>query len=338
MQSKTSLKKYNTFNVEACAEHFIKVDSVAQLMEQLPVIQKFSQRLVLGGGSNILFVGDYPGLIIFPQIFGIDIVKEDNDSVRVSVGASENWHQFVLNMTKKGWFGLENLALIPGTVGASPVQNIGAYGVEVKQLIYRVEYVDLDTGELKTLNNEECQFAYRDSLFKRAGQGRFLVTRVEFDLQKHPQLHLSYQPLAEFFNGKSGVSPQNVLDRVCEIRQAKLPDPEQIPNAGSFFKNPVVSHSEFSQIKEKFPKVVSYPTDNGIKLAAGWLIDKAGYRGMRQGNVGVHSAQALVLVNYSESNGAKLWQLAEKIQADIYQLYGVSLEPEVRVEGELNDI
>ncbi|MCW8999252.1 MAG: FAD-binding protein, partial [Kangiellaceae bacterium] len=218
-EQQKQLDLLNTFKVSARAQYFYQFSSVEQLMGELDKIRSFDNRLVLGGGSNILFVGDYLGLVLYPQLFGIDIIEETDKHVCVSVGASENWHEFVVTMTEQGFYGLENLALIPGTVGASPVQNIGAYGVEVKDVLRLVECVDLNSGELLTFSNHECEFDYRDSRFKKAGQGRYIVTRVEFNLTKTPQTNTSYQPLSSIFGDSAHVSPLKVLKKVCEIRQ-----------------------------------------------------------------------------------------------------------------------
>jgi UDP-N-acetylmuramate dehydrogenase len=322
-----------TFAVKAKAKYFVQLSSVKDVQAAIPVINQYQQKLVVGGGSNILFVGDYQGLVIFPQLFGCEVIMEDDCSVRVSVGASENWHEWVCQSNLNGWFGLENLALIPGTVGASPVQNIGAYGVEVKQLIHQVEYIDLETGELHVSSSEHCGFDYRDSMFKKAGQGRYLVTRVEFNLSKEPCLNLSYKPLAEYFKNKKNVTAKDVLERVCEIRSKKLPDPKQLANAGSFFKNPVVTAKLYHTLKKQYQDLVAYPVGEDFKLAAGWLIEKAGLKGKRVDNVGVHKDQALVLVNYAESDGNKIKILSQEIQRIVYDKYAVELEVEVRVEG-----
>lgn len=333
LSQQVQLKPYNTFAVEAKAANFLKLDSQQALAEHLPFIQKNPQRMVLGGGSNLLFVSDYPGLVIYPQLFGVDIVEQDETSVTLSVGASQNWHEFVCHCLQQGWYGLENLALIPGSVGAAPVQNIGAYGVEIKEFIRRVEYFDLNQGSQHWLDAKDCQFAYRDSFFKRAQAGSYLITRVEIKLNKQPQLCLSYQPLAEYFKDKPEPSPTQVMQRVCEIRSEKLPDPKTLANAGSFFKNPLVSESDYRRLKSIHPDIVAYPADEQFKLAAGWLIEKAGFKGLREGNVGVHKMQALVLVNYAESDGEKVWLLAQKIQQEIRRMFAVELEPEVRVIG-----
>jgi UDP-N-acetylmuramate dehydrogenase len=333
IRKNVELQTLATFAVEAKANDFVQLNSVEDIQAAIPEINKYQQKLILGGGSNILFVGDYQGLVIFPQLFGIELIDENESCVRVSVGASENWHHWVCQSNEKGWYGLENLALIPGTVGASPVQNIGAYGVEVKQLIHQVEYIDLVSGDKLIANNHDCAFDYRDSMFKRVGQGRYLVTRVEFNLAKKAELNLSYKPLASYFAGKQVITPKDVLNRVCEIRLEKLPDPNKLANAGSFFKNPVVTQEHYQRLLKEYPDIVAYPVDKKYKLAAGWLIEKAGYKGKRVFNIGVHKAQALVLVNYGESDGNKIWLLAQEIQKVILDKFAVELEAEVRIEG-----
>lgn len=334
IESHVDLKLLNTFAVSARASRFLTLENHEAIIKALPIIQTSSKRLILGGGSNLLFISDFDGLVIFPQIFGIQVISHDEENVLLSVGASENWHEFVVSSVKNGWFGLENLALIPGTVGASPVQNIGAYGVEVKQFIECVECIDLQTGESLIFKNEDCQFAYRDSFFKQADFGRYLITHVQFRLSKTPQLNLTYKPLADFFKDKLDVTPMDVVQEVCKIRSQKLPDPKTLANAGSFFKNPVVSLSQYETLQQSFPDIVAYPVDNDYKLAAGWLIDHAGLKGYRDDDVGVHEHQALVLVNYSATSGKRILALAKKIQEIIAEKYQVKLEAEVRVIGD----
>ncbi len=337
VSSNKSLSKLTTFKVEAKAAHFIQIDSVDQLMDVAQVIAGYPNRFVLGGGSNVLLVGDVDGLVIYPQLFGIEILEDSTDWVRLSVAASENWHQFVCYCLQQGYHGIENLALIPGTVGAAPVQNIGAYGVEIEQFIESVECFDLVENKLLKLTHEQCEFGYRDSLIKRAGQGRYLVTRVVLKLSKLFSPELSYSPLAQFFE-KHPVTPEALFKRVCDVRQTKLPDPEKLANAGSFFKNPVISEQQYLSLKAKFPQLVAFPVSQAgaqsYKVAAGWLIENAGFKGKQFQGVGVHTEQALVLVNYSESDGGKIWQLAETIMQAITQRFDITLEPEVRVLGQ----
>jgi UDP-N-acetylmuramate dehydrogenase len=332
-----ALDNLNTFNIRASAKAFIGIDSLPSLTTHWGEIASFTERFVLGGGSNLLFVGDFDGLVIYPQLKGIELLQENDLQVSLKVGASENWHAFVVNCLKQGYFGLENLALIPGTVGAAPVQNIGAYGVEVESFIRQVNCFDIETGEFVTLSHQECQFGYRDSLIKRSGQGRFIVTSVEFLLNKQADLVLSYKPLRDYFTGNKRVTAQQVFDRVCAIRSEKLPDPRELPNAGSFFKNPVIEEALYSQLKNSYPQIVAYPIDHGgkiqYKIAAGWLIEKAGFKGKVFGKVGVHEKQALVLVNYSDSNGCNVYALARQIMTEVYRLFNICLEPEVRILG-----
>lgn len=334
VQEFVELQSLNTFKVKSLARYFLQLNSLSQVQQSIDIINKHRNRMVLGGGSNLLFISDYDGLIIYPQLFGIEKLSEDQSTVTLSVGASENWHDFVKSTCDSGYYGLENLALIPGTVGASPVQNIGAYGVEVKSFIEMVEVVDLNTAEVRQFSNAECQFGYRNSVFKQAEIGRFLITRVDFKLLKRPDLCLSYQPLKDLFADDPDVTPKRVLDKVCQVRQQKLPDPADIPNAGSFFKNPVVTTEHYLKLKQSYPELVAYPADDEYKLAAGWLIDKAGFKGLREGKVGVHKNQALVLANYEDDCGLNVWRLAKTIRLAIKKQFAVELEVEVRVVGD----
>ncbi len=339
ISTNVALHKLNTFNVKAFATSFIQIDSLQQLKSNYPEIAACSERFVLGGGSNLLFISDYSGLVIYPQLKGIQVIAEDSRQVTLRVAASEVWHEFVCYCLDKGYFGLENLALIPGTVGAAPVQNIGAYGVEVESFITLVECFDLNRGEMVSLSHDDCQFAYRDSLIKRAGQGHYLVTSVEFVLAKNPELVLTYKPLKEYFANQSSVTPQQVFDRVCQIRAEKLPDPKLLANAGSFFKNPLVTEQHYLRLKKSFPELVAYPvvTDakSEYKVAAGWLIETAGFKGKVVGKVGVHKHQALVLVNYTDDDGSNILALAQTIMQAVKQMFDIELKAEVRVLGQL---
>ncbi len=326
------LDQLNSFHVSAKAAAFLRLENLDQLIELAKIASDYESVLVLGGGSNLLFVEDFPGLVVYPQLKGIEVIKEDEEEVILRVAASEIWHQLVQYTLHNGYYGLENLALIPGTVGAAPVQNIGAYGVEIKDFIERVHCFDLETAESLVIANQDCLFAYRDSLFKRAGSGKYLVTQVDLCLSKTPRLVLDYQPLKSDFQNITNATPQQVFERVCEVRRSKLPDPEKIANAGSFFKNPLVSAQDYERLKKEYPQMVAYPQADGqYKLAAGWLIDQAGFKGRVFDKVGVHKDQALVLVNYSDTNGRHIWQLAQKIMAKIDEKYQVKLEPEVRI-------
>ncbi|PHS13538.1 MAG: UDP-N-acetylenolpyruvoylglucosamine reductase [Kangiella sp.] len=334
-----NLQKLNTFKVEASAEAFLAINSIDELEILFSEISKYNEKLVIGGGSNLLFAGDYSGLVIYPQLFGIEKTNETQDNIYLRVAASENWHDFVTACLKNNYFGIENLALIPGTVGAAPVQNIGAYGVEIERFIESVECFDLQENEHIIFNHSECEFAYRESRLKNAGQGRYLVCYVNFILNKIATPVLSYAPLKklseDLARNQKEATPKNVYDWVCKLRKEKLPDPFVLANAGSFFKNPTVSSDKFVKLKNQFPNIVGYPdkSDEKIKVAAGWLIDNAGLKGKRVGNVAIHEQQALVLVNFGEMQGSKILDLACDVMQKIKSLYGIVLEPEVRVLG-----
>lgn len=335
-QQNVELKARNSLGVSARARYFTSVRIQPQLQAALRWAMENDQPwLLLGGGSNMVLAGDVPGLVISLETTGRRLVHEDDEHVWVRVQAGENWHELVRWTLEQGWYGLENLSLIPGTVGAAPVQNIGAYGIELKDVLEQVLVLDaLDFG-LKQLSVEECQFGYRDSLFKRES-GRRVILSIDLRLRKTAQLQLEYGPLrAELERrGISQPSAMDVSDAVIAVRQSKLPDPAALGNAGSFFKNPVISAEQAAQLKQQYPHMVQYPLANGeVKLAAGWLIEQAGWKGKRQGDAGVHEQQALVLVNYGTASGADVLALAADIQADILQRFAVLLEIEPVVIG-----
>lgn len=335
-----SLKAYNTFGIEQACVSIINATSKARLIESCcDLYQKNKPFLVLGGGSNILFTEDYLGTIIRVLTKGI-IVTDDKEHYLVTVEAGEDWHDLVKHCLDLGIAGLENLALIPGTVGAAPIQNIGAYGVEFVDVCGWVEYLDLTDGELKRLPSVECQFGYRDSIFKKELKKRAVITRVGFKLSKNWQPQLNYGPLQQF-NMKI-VTPLEVFDCICETRMSKLPDPAVLGNVGSFFKNPIVAPKYFLVLQQKYPKIVGYPVDNGIKLAAAWLIDNAGLKGFAMGKASVHDQQALVLINQGGATGDDVANLARYIIEQINIQFSVKLEAEPRIIGahgekELND-
>lgn len=335
MQSKVDLTPHNTLQLPAVASRFVQADTRQQLLAVIAQQTHAEQPLLLlGGGSNLIFTRDFDGLCLRVNSRGIRAEPLSANRVRVTAEAGEPWHQFVSYCLDQGWHGQENLALIPGTVGAAPIQNIGAYGVEVKRYIHQVEVWDRDLGELRFLSNAQCRFGYRDSLFKGAGQGRYLIVSVSFDLttQFIPQLAYGGLAAAVVAAGVTGTpSARQVFDAVVRIRQQKLPDPAQLANAGSFFKNPVIPVVQFEQLQTRFPAIVGYADQGGVKLAAGWLIDQAGWKGQRQGRVGVHAQQALVLVNHGGATGTELLLLAADIQADIEARFGVALEVEPRI-------
>ncbi|MFY0254867.1 UDP-N-acetylmuramate dehydrogenase [Chitinophaga sp. 30R24] len=329
------LKSYNTFGIAARARYFAAFTSVGELMElaarqpgaDLPV-------MILGGGSNILFTRDYNGWVLKNNISGITIAGEDNDYVYVKAGAGENWHQFVQYCIARQLGGLENLSLIPGNVGASPMQNIGAYGVEIKDVFHELEALHLKDQSIVTFNNADCHFGYRESIFKKAYKGEFVILSVTYRLSKHPRFNTSYGAINEELQrmGVQELSIQAISQAVINIRTSKLPDPAQIGNAGSFFKNPTVDQEKYETLKAAYPHLVAYPVgDRQFKLAAGWLIEQCSWKGYRDGDAGVHSKQALVLVNYGQASGGEIYTLSQQILDSVEEKFGVLLEREVNV-------
>ena len=329
--SGVSLKPYNTFGIDVRAAHFAEAHTDAEVREVLAhaAAQQWPV-LVIGGGSNLLLTANIDALVLRMASKGVRILADDGQRVIVEAEAGEPWHAFVQWTLAQGLSGLENLSLIPGTVGAAPMQNIGAYGVEIKDVFVGLTALDRQTGELHEFALEDCAFAYRDSLFKR-NPGRWLILRVRFALSRVMHLHLDYGPVRQRLSEQGIEQPtaQNVSDAICSIRREKLPDPAELGNVGSFFKNPVVSAALAEHIRQAHPGLVAYPQADGrVKLAAGWLIELAGWKGYRDGDAGVHRLQALVLVNYGQASGAQLHRLAQKIQVDILERFGVELEME----------
>lgn len=327
-----SLKDFNTFGVDAIAKYFVEINAVEDFLE-LAKTDEFHRemKLILGGGSNVLFTKDFDGLVIKNNVLGKRIVEENDEHVLVQIASGENWHEAVLWATENGWSGIENLALIPGSVGATPVQNIGAYGVEIKQTLQSVHAVDMTTAEMKEFSADECKFGYRDSIFKNEAKGRYFITDVTLRLSKKHIPRTDYGAISAQLEGMNINEPdvQDVQDAVIAIRQSKLPDPKQIGNAGSFFKNPIISTDEFQVLQEQYPDMPNYPQSNGIKIPAGWLIEQCGWKGKRVGNAGVHDKQALVLVNYGNATGQEIKELAEAIMASVHNTFGIQLVPEV---------
>ncbi|MCK9533334.1 MAG: UDP-N-acetylmuramate dehydrogenase [Pseudomonas sp.] len=334
IQQQLSLRPYNSLAVDVAARYFVTVESLPQLQAALAwAKQQDVAVFLLGGGSNLVLTADVDALVIYIQLRGIALLSEEAESAVIEVQAGENWHAFVQWSLARGFSGLENLSLIPGHVGAAPVQNIGAYGVEVKDHLESVLVYDRETEQTQRLSAAQCQFAYRDSLFKRES-GRRVILSVTFNLPKQASLQLDYGDLRGYLARQQIVQPQpqDVSRAVCEIRAQKLPDPQQLANTGSFFKNPVISAEQAQQLQKNHPNLISFvQADGQVKLAAGWLIDQAGWKGVRQGDAGVHAKQALVLVNYGTATGQQILQLAADIQADIQQRYGVALEIEPNV-------
>ncbi|SHN24970.1 UDP-N-acetylmuramate dehydrogenase [Pseudomonas asturiensis] len=331
VQSAVSLKPFNTFGVDVRAQLFAEAHSDDDVRQALAYSTEHDvPLLVIGGGSNLLLSGDVNALVLRMASRGVRIVREDCSEAIVEAEAGEPWHPFVQESLRMGLAGLENLSLIPGTVGAAPMQNIGAYGVEIKDVFHSLTALDRETGELREFSLEECAFGYRDSVFKHE-VGRWLILRVRFRLCWEAKLHLEYGPVRQRLDelGIQHPTPFDVSRAICAIRSEKLPDPAVLGNAGSFFKNPVVSADAFAAIKHEHPNVVGYPqADAGVKLAAGWLIEQAGWKGFREGDAGVHALQSLVLVNYGQATGLQLLNLAHRIQADIAERFNVELEME----------
>jgi UDP-N-acetylmuramate dehydrogenase len=327
-----SLKQHNTFGIEARAKYFFEFTDVEDLSVFLNSNEtiKDEKIIIIGEGSNILYLNDFDGLVIHPNLPGIWVVKEDRQNVWLEVGAGEVWDEFVQYSVDYQLGGIENLSLIPGSVGAAPVQNIGAYGQEVGNVVEKVKGFDLKTNMPVEFSAEQCEFGYRSSIFKGKLKNSFIITSVIFKLEKFPEFVLNYGQVEEKVKEKGEVNLQSVRQAVIEIRQSKLPDVKELGNAGSFFKNPEVELSIAEKLKIRYENLPVYPTKTGFaKLAAGWLIEKAGWKGMREGDVGVHEKQALVLVNYGNSTGQQIYDFSEKIKQSVFEKFGVELEREV---------
>ncbi|MDR1417206.1 MAG: UDP-N-acetylmuramate dehydrogenase [Prevotellaceae bacterium] len=326
------LKSLNTIGFDVSARRFIKAYATQEIL-QLRYDKDFAcgKRLVMGGGSNLLFTADFDGCILQPLLQNIDIESSTSEHVRLRVGAGVVWDELVRSSVERGWYGLENLSLIPGTVGASPVQNIGAYGAEAKDAIESVEYVDLDDFAVKRLSNEQCRFGYRGSIFKQELKGKVVITQVTFCLSKRPRYNISYGSLREMVKQLGGENLCNVRQAIAATRRSKLPDPADLGNAGSFFKNPFVEKSLAEELLKKHPAMPSFASGSGVKIPAGWLIEQCGLKGARRGSVGVHPKQALVLVNYGGGTGCDVLTLANEICQAVNDKFGVKLEMEVNV-------
>ena len=334
IERNVDLQPLNTLAIAARAAHFARVTDIEQLREALQFARANKLPILpLGGGSNIVLTGDYPGLVIHLDIRGLELQKSGQGTF-VSAAAGENWHQLVMHTVERGLGGLENLALIPGRIGAAPIQNIGAYGVELRDTFCDLQAVHIPTGELHEFAVDDCHFGYRDSVFKRAARDQYIITRVRLQLLDEWRARIDYPVLRQYFAERqvdtADLAPARVAEAVIAIRNSKLPSPEQIPNAGSFFKNPVVTADLYQALKEAYPDLVAFAVGDRWKLAAGWLIDRAGWRGRRSNAVGVHDRQALVLVNPGRGTGAEVTGLAAEIAADIRSKFGVELEPEPR--------
>jgi UDP-N-acetylmuramate dehydrogenase len=335
IEENISLLRFNTFNISARAQYFAELSSESDILEFISE-KRFNtiSRLILGGGSNILLTKNFDGIVLKNNLKGISVIKETNEHYYIKAAAGENWHKFVLHCIENNYAGVENLSLIPGCVGASPMQNIGAYGVEVKDIIYEVETIDLKTGSTVIFNNLSCKFDYRSSIFKSTHKNLYIITSVTFKLNKKPDFNISYGAIKQELDlmGVNDLSISAISEAVCRIRTSKLPNPAELGNAGSFFKNPIVSKKIVNEILKYFPEMPVYNINSEqCKLAAGWLIEKCGWKGKKIKQCGVHSQQALVIVNYGGASGTEILELANQIINSVKEKFNVELEKEVNI-------
>jgi UDP-N-acetylmuramate dehydrogenase len=326
-----SLKEFNTFGIDVSAKKIVYLNE----LKQLDKISNLKDSFIIGGGSNILLTKDVEKTVVINQTKGICTVKEDENFIELAVASGEDWHEFVMYCIQKGYGGIENMSLIPGSVGAAPIQNIGAYGREIKDVLTYVNAVDLDTREMKKFTNEDCEFGYRESIFKKSAKGNYFIVDVGIRLtKKNHQINTSYGDIEKWLNTNQIESPKikDVSNAVIAIRRSKLPDPNDLGNSGSFFKNPIISSTHFEDLSKKFPSIKSYPVrDQEVKVPAGWLIESLGWKGKRVGNTGSHQNQALVLVNYGNATGSEVKKLAEDIIKSVWDTYQILLETEVNI-------
>lgn len=337
IQDNISLKPYNTFGIDVKARYFSSFSTIEEMADLISFSSSKNSKLpalTLGGGSNILFTQDYDGLVMKNELKGIELVKETSTHYYVRAAAGENWHQFVLHCIENNYAGIENLSLIPGNVGASPMQNIGAYGVEIKDVFEELEAYDLDENKLVIFNKSACEFGYRESVFKRKLKNRFIITNVTFKLNKVPEFKTSYGAIQQELEAMQveELSIRAISNAVINIRSSKLPNPAEIGNAGSFFKNPTIPQRQFEALQIEHPAIVGYPAkDKTVKVAAGWLIEQCGWKGYRKGDAGCHAKQALVLVNFGNASGIDIYTLSTEIMHSVEQKFGILLEREVNV-------
>ncbi|HYC86685.1 MAG TPA: UDP-N-acetylmuramate dehydrogenase [Chryseosolibacter sp.] len=336
IEQDVNLLPFNTFRIAATARYFVVIRSLDDAREIFSSeLIRQNRFLILGGGSNLLLTSNFDGLVIKNEIRGIETVAENDDVISLKVAAGENWHEFVMFCVERNYGGIENLSLIPGTVGAAPMQNIGAYGVEIKEVINTVEAIEIASRQARTFSNAACAFGYRESIFKQAVKDQFFISSITLSLTKRDhRFNISYGAISDILkeNGEKPLSVKKISDAVVRIRQSKLPDPKVIGNAGSFFKNPTVNREAFEKLKRDFPSIPSFAAENGMtKISAAWLIEQCGWKGKTLENIGVHKLQALVLVNYGGGEGKKIWELAMNIQASVKEKFGVKLHPEVNV-------
>jgi UDP-N-acetylmuramate dehydrogenase len=336
VKENVELLPFNTFRLAAKARYFTTVRTPDEATEAfLSNIGRENGLLILGGGSNLLLTQDFKGFVVKNEIKGISTVSEDDRSITLQVGGGENWHGLVMYCVGLDFGGIENLSLIPGTVGAAPMQNIGAYGVEIKEVIHNVEAIERSTGRRRSFSNEECRFGYRESIFKQELLGKFFISSITLTLtKKDHRFNTSYGAIADVLKEKNvqKVSVRAISDAVIDIRKKKLPDPDFIGNAGSFFKNPSITPEVYEALRKNFPAVPSFPGENNlIKIPAAWLIEQCGWKGKTLENIGVHKHQALVLVNYGGGEGKKIWRLAQDIQVSVQHKFSITLHPEVNI-------
>lgn len=332
IQENISLKPFNTFGIDKTARYFVRAKSVQEIHEALAAAQELQVPvLILGGGSNILLTQNLDALVLKIELEGINVLKESENEVLVEVGAGEIWHEFVVFCIERGWGGVENLSLIPGTIGASPMQNIGAYGVEIKEVFHSLRAIQRASGEERVFFWEDCRFGYRESVFKNELKDKYIITHVTFLLHKKPEIKTTYGAIKDTLAdmGVSNPGIKEVSEAVIKIRTSKLPDPKLIGNAGSFFKNPTISDIDFQKLKEEYPQIPHFPQQDGVKIPAAWLIEQAGWKGKTFGTIGVHKLQPLVLVNYGGGDGKDIKELSQKIQKSVEEKFGIWLHPEV---------
>jgi UDP-N-acetylmuramate dehydrogenase len=336
IQEQVDLYPYNTFKIHAKAQYYTAIHTVEEFQTLVKnQVYKQGKNLILGGGSNMLLKSNYQGLVIKVDIKGIEVISQDESTVTIKAGAGEVWHALVLHCVANDWGGIENLSLIPGTVGAAPIQNIGAYGVEIKEVIKNVEAIDLVTGEVKVFSNSECEFGYRESVFKQKLKGKYFISSVTLTFtKKNHRFNTTYGAIETTLKEHqvNQLSVRAISNAVISIRQQKLPDPNKIGNAGSFFKNPTIALQQYDKLKNTYPDIPGYSSENQhIKVPAAWLIEQCGWKGKTFENIGVHPHQALVLVNYGDGTGEKIWDLALKILASVKEKFDIQLQPEVNV-------
>ncbi len=336
IQENISLKPYNTFGIAVTARYMASFNNINELEALLtnPKLQTLSSRLILGGGSNLLFTKNFDGLILKNELKGITLVKEDDTHYYVKAAAGEVWHQLVLHCIENNYAGLENLSLIPGNVGASPMQNIGAYGIEIKDVFHELEAYHINDKKVVVFGLNDCKFGYRESVFKHERKGEFVILNVTYKLNKQPKFNTSYGAINEELEKMGVIIPsiKNISQAIINIRSSKLPDPKVIGNAGSFFKNPVISKFRLHVIREQYPNVPFYKIDEMyVKMPAGWLIEQCGWKGYRKGDAGCNPLQALVLVNYGSATGQEIFDLSSEIIASVEKQFGIILEREVNI-------